>query len=214
MTNSNFIILIIAIIVLIAIIIFVNNKQPIPNSGSLPENMISKSKKRYVPKGSDELDDDYPSLFDSEFEKKSYVDKSNNEISAMDPDDDKYSVFDTNEKILSDNDSDGIFTHKKQKFTRKTPEDIKDLFDVEKLKPQEYEDWFDVVPMENTKRIKSTHLINPKQHLGIGTSAGCKKGGLLDIRGPVKVEHEKNELGPWGISTIQKDPYARGLCDY
>ena len=62
------------------------------------------------------------------------------------------------------------FSYKKKMFTRRTPEDIKAQFDVNKMLPQEYEeDWFDAEPLLSTKKIKGTHLIHPKVHLGVNT---------------------------------------------
>ena len=104
------------------------------------------------------------------------------------------------------------FTYKKQKFTRRTPEDVKDLFDVSKMLPQEIEDdWFDTEPLLSTKKIKGTHLIHPKVHMGVNTISGSLRNGTHDIRGDIV--NPKIPISPWGNSTIEPDTNLKGICN-
>lgn len=102
------------------------------------------------------------------------------------------------------------FTHKKQKFYTKTQEEIKDLFDVDKMLPQQIEDdWFDIGPLQDTKKIKGSNLINPKHHMGINTIATSSKNMSRDIRGDIVTP--KVNISPWMNSSIEPDPTLRGL---
>ena len=229
MANSNLLIILLIVIIIIMLIYFYdkNKNKPIPNSGSIPQSITNPNVDNNLNLYNDNLNDNLNTDLHSDIlndKKLNHNKKSNNImfsndlmssndgiISPSDPTVSKYSTLTGHE--LSDDPSENEFTYKKQKFIKKTPDDIKDLFDVEKLKPQEYEDWFDVVPHQNTKKIKGTHLIHPKEHLGISTTGSSKKGGMHDIRGPVKISNQKMNVGPWGISTMQPDDYGRGLCD-
>ncbi len=42
---------------------------------------------------------------------------------------------------------------------------------------------FDVEPLMGTKKIKGTHLIHPKVHMGVNTIQNSLKNGTHDIRG-------------------------------
>ena len=103
------------------------------------------------------------------------------------------------------------FHYKKNKFTKRTPDDIKDLFDVNKMLPQETEDdWFDDIHMKTAKHINNTHMIHPKKHIGIDTIGSSHKCSIRDIRGDIP--NPKISVSPWNNSTIEPDVYARGLC--
>lgn len=102
------------------------------------------------------------------------------------------------------------FLYKKKKFIKRTPEDVKDLFDVEKMLPQEIEeDWFDVEPLRTTKRIKG-NLLHPKYLIGVDTIRSSKKNSTHDIRGDVPTP--KIYVSPWNNSTIEPDNNFKGLC--
>ena len=213
MANSNFIMIVIGIIVLIAIIYFINrnDNQPIPNSGTISDGgTIPKTRRGDTSTmNKDYLDGIYSS---NQTNPQTKTNSTDNLLSSDDgiasP---KYSLLDY-QSDDNNNNVEGNFTYKKQKFVKKSAQDIKDLFDVEKLKPQEYENWFDVVPQQSTKHIKGIHLIHPKEHLGISTTGSCKKGGTHDIRG--QPQTKKTMVGPWNISTMESDPYAKGLCEF
>ncbi|BCS83047.1 hypothetical protein QLL95_gp1076 [Cotonvirus japonicus] len=104
------------------------------------------------------------------------------------------------------------FTYKKHKFTKRTPDDLNDLFDVSQMLPKEIEDdWWDNLPLDTTKKINGTHMINPKHHMGIDTVGNSKRNATTDPRG--EIPNPKISVSPWGNSTIEPNPYARGLCN-
>ena len=104
------------------------------------------------------------------------------------------------------------FSYKKKSFTRRTPEDVKDLFDINKMMPQEIEEeWFDIEPLQSTKKIKGSHLIHPKVHMGVNTVGGSLRNGTHDIRGDIP--NPKINVSPWNISTIEPDTNIRGICN-
>jgi len=106
----------------------------------------------------------------------------------------------------------GIFLIKKNKFTKRTPDDVKDLFDINKMLPQEIEkDWFDVEPLLTTKKIKGTHLLHPKVHMGVNTVASSLRNGTHDIRGDIP--NPKFPISPWLNSTIEPDTNLKGICN-
>lgn len=122
--------------------------------------------------------------------------------------------YDSDDVDADSHDAQGVrdprhFTYKKNKYTRRTPEDIEDLFDINQVLPQEFEDWFDVVPSQMTKKIKGTHYIHPKIHMGINTVGSSNKNGSLDIRGDVA--NPQISVSPWNNSTIEPS-ISRGLC--
>lgn len=104
------------------------------------------------------------------------------------------------------------FIYKKKKFTKRTPEDIKDLFDVDKMLPQEIEDdWFDTSPLMTAKKIKGSNLINPKKNIGINTVQSSLRNATHDIRGDIP--NPKINISPWNNSTIDPDTNIKGLCN-
>lgn len=111
------------------------------------------------------------------------------------------------ESDISDDPRD--FYYKKKKYTRRTPDDLKDLFNVDEMLPQEKEDWFDIEPLQTTKKIKSNQLVHPKVHMGIGTIGSSKKNATHDIRGNVPIE---KSVFPWMNSTIDPDTNLKSLC--
>jgi hypothetical protein len=103
------------------------------------------------------------------------------------------------------------FVHNKRRYKYQSAKDIEDQFNVQAMLPQEQEDdWFDVEPLLNTKKINNTHLINPKVHLGINQIGSvAKKNGSRDFRGDVPCP--KFNISPWNNSTI--DPHNNtGIC--
>lgn len=104
------------------------------------------------------------------------------------------------------------FSYKKKKFTKRTPNDVKELFDVNKMLPQEIEqDWFDVEPLLTTKKIRGTHLINPKVLIGVNTVQSSLRNGTHDIRGDIP--NPKIQVSPWLNSTIEPDTNLKGICN-
>lgn len=102
------------------------------------------------------------------------------------------------------------FTHNKNKFTLKTPQDIRDEFDVQQLLPQEEEEgWFEPITNRNTERVSSTNLIHPKTLKGINTVGASMKNPSIDIRGDIYVP--KRDVGPFGNSSYEPN-LTRGLC--
>lgn len=214
------------VIILIAVIWYLNkNDQPIPNDGIVSET--DDMEKHNIPKRSilhDRIDDMSDNIVDdlvsqcdmyspsdpmmrndfgpfTGYGKKRQLDFRNTEYPYSDDSDDS----DMRE------DDEKVFTYKKKTFTKRTPEDIKDLFDVNKMLPQETEDWFDTVPLQHTKKIKGTQLIHPKVHMGVNTTGSSLRNGTHDIRGDIP--NPKITVSPWGNSTIEPDTNIKGLCN-
>lgn len=104
------------------------------------------------------------------------------------------------------------FSYKKKKFTKRTPDDVTDLFNVNKMLPQEVEeDWFDVEPLLTTKKIRGTHLIHPKVHMGVNTVQNSLRNATHDIRGDIP--NPKINVSPWMNSTIEPDTNLKGICN-
>jgi len=104
------------------------------------------------------------------------------------------------------------FTHKRQQFTKRTPSDIKDQFDSNKMLPNEIEqDWFDVEPLLTTKKIRGTHLLHPKVHMGVNTVGSSLRNGTHDLRGDIP--NPKIYVSPWLNSTIEPDTNIKGICN-
>ncbi|MEM0354180.1 MAG: hypothetical protein QXW79_01225 [Thermoplasmata archaeon] len=210
----------VAIVVGILLIIIIyclsrSSRQLIPNSGTItiPNHMTSNiDPNNSSGKVVDELVDQYLSK------------NKSGDVDATDPMSEKYYRYDdyshkknyltseVNSAFTDDGEGDPRnFTYKKKKFTRRTPEDIKDLFDVNKMLPQEIDkDWFDIEPLQTTKKIKDTHLLHPKVHMGINTVGSSLKNGTHDLRGDIV--NPKIPVSPWGNSTIEPDTNIRGIC--
>ena len=234
--NRNILLAILAAIILIGIIYYLNknDNRAVPNEG-----VITNNEDIYPMDQMDQMDQmdlmdpmqnyrdglNSPSKINT---KNNIVDDlvaqydMNDLISASDPMATNHQVFDDyvpkkylnkdkTHYLLSDDDDEEDFVYKKQKFTRKTQDDINDLFDVSKLLPQENEEgWFDTSTLQNAKKIKGTHMIHPKKHMGINTVGTRGKNPSLDMRGDVP--NDKIPISPWGNSTIDRVEYPNGLC--
>lgn len=231
MTDQNSTILIIVIII-VALGIFVywinKNNKPIPNSGVVNKNRF-KSPMSAIPRElnnrrnddlSDNVVDELLSLRDESSEQ---LDGPSGYYQASDSKSEEYGNFDgylekrqinmkKMEEPYHENKYDTRdFSYKKKKFTKRTQQDIEDLFDVDKMLPQEIEnDWFDTEPLQTTKKIKSSSLIHPKVHMGVNTVGSSLKNGSLDIRGDIP--NPKINVSPFNNSTIEPDTNIRGLC--
>jgi hypothetical protein len=233
MTDSNLLFVIIAVIALIAIIYYLNknNDQPVPNSGSI-ENIVKNSvpnrtmlaKSNGIPNRSIAKENSCKDISDDivdELVMQYNVDDIANdtdatEYSPVDPmanDYGKYASYPEKKHSASFNsdnsDSDKEFVYKKNKFIRKTPDDIKDLFNPDKLLPQEVENWFDL-PLEKTKKIKGCHLIQPGAHFGVNTINTSNKNPSHDIRGDIP--NPKLGASMWNNSTIDRNRDPNGIC--
>jgi hypothetical protein len=115
------------------------------------------------------------------------------------------------EPYYSDKHDPRDFSYKGNKFTQRTPESVKELFDVAKMLPQESrQDWFDIEPLESTTKIQGTHLLNPKIHMGVNTVMSSKRNATHDIRGDIP--NPKIRVSPFLNSTIEPDTNIKGLC--
>jgi hypothetical protein len=104
------------------------------------------------------------------------------------------------------------FSYKKKRFTKRTPDDVKELFNINAMLPEEIQqDWFDVEPLLTTKKIKGTHLIHPKVHMGVNTVGNSLKNGTHDLRGDIA--NPKMNVSPWMNSTIEPDTNLKGICN-
>lgn len=143
----------------------------------------------------------------------SILNSINNTNSASDSDnillsDMQYSDVGAN---YNDNNNNCNFVHNKKAYVRKSRKDIEDLYDVDQMLPQEIEnDWFDTAPLQTTKKIKNSHLIDPKTQFGHNSQGSSLKNPSLDLRGDIYVE--KRDVGPWMNSTTDPDTNIRGLC--
>lgn len=109
--------------------------------------------------------------------------------------------------------SENDFLYKKKKFTRRTPADIEDQFDIEKMLPQEHDkDWWDPMPLDHTTRVSGDNHICSKSDIGLNTIGTTRKNKSLDMRGDAGVQNPVGNTGPFMTSTIEPDQYARGLC--
>jgi hypothetical protein len=218
-----------------------NDDQPIPNEGSIIEaaDKAHGSKTAIVPppnyraanppildnRKSDEISG---SIVDDLIAEYSVEDRpmegGTGSFTACDPLSDSYGPFDNYgrkrqlnmkrmEQPYYEDDYDARdFSYKKKRFTKRTPDDVKELFDVNKMLPQEVEeDWFDVEPLLTTKKIRGTHLIHPKVHMGVNTVASTLRNGTHDIRGDIP--NPKINVSPWLNSTIEPDTNLKGICN-
>lgn len=202
--NSNILLTIVVIIIIIAIIYYLNKN----NSSTFEGYKKVGSKKNSSKKHSGEISD---SVMDELLVECGVND--NNTFSPSDPMASPFGSYEPGELFEeSDSESDNRnFTHKKKKYKKRTPEDIKDLFDINKMLPNEIEEkWFDVQPLQATKKIKGTHFIHPKIHMGQNTVSSSLKNATHDIRG--EIPNPKINVSPWGNSTIEPDKNLRGLC--
>lgn len=226
MSDSKLLVGLIIIALIIAVIwaLNKNNNRLIPNDGTIIDIPDIKQQMKAIDNGSKILNNNRQL---NEYVVNDIVDEiiSQTEASQYSPTSsisDKYGSFDnyehkkhlntTNtEYPYSDENDDRNFVYKKKNFTKRTHEDIQDLFDVDKMLPQEMEQgWFDPVPLQHTKKIKGTQFVHPKEHMGINTVGSSRKNGTHDIRGDIP--NPQIKVSPWNNSTIVPDPYARGLC--
>jgi hypothetical protein len=182
---------IIIIIIIISIIYFLNKNDVQPLNGPLENYQNTNYEQERINNGSNIEND--------------ILDEFSNTVTASDPMMKPYKNIDDN--LESDPRE---FVYKKKKFIKRTPDDVKDLFDIEKMLPQEIEDdWFDVEPLRTTKRIKG-NLLHPKYLIGVDTIRSSKKNSTHDIRGDIPTP--KICISPWNNSTIEPDNNIRGLC--
>lgn len=219
-TSSNILLIIVIIIIIGAVIYYIsiNNKQPntgstnlnntpyfaetfaqdnntknisnVSNVGAVGANGVPIRKCHNI---SDNIVDDFMSQYDAS---------------------DNYDQYIPSGPIANNykQDESTDFTYKKNKFTRRTPDDIEDLFDVQKMLPQEIEEnWFDADHLQHAKKIKGTQFIHPKNHMGVNTVGSSLKYGTHDIRGDIPIQ--KVDVSPWGNSTIEPDTNIRGFCN-
>lgn len=130
------------------------------------------------------------------------------------------SYFDANNNILADSqgcvkftpmdETNGQFAVFKSQGREKCGSnqdcDPEDLFDLDKLLPQEVNDnWFDVVPEPIS--VKNRHLINITKPIGVNTVGSSKKNASHDLRG--NPPNPKFIISPFLNSTIEPDINVR-----
>lgn len=204
--NNNILLVIIAVIVLIIVIYYLNknNDQPVPNQGQLVDNIYEKYTNNFAIKNNNcgnIIDDDATDCNDNE---ENFVPKPRNYNN------DNYGYF---KKTYSDEEpcdekDNRDFVFKKKDYTLRTHEDLKDLYDVDKLLPNEEQpEWFDQ-PLQNTKKLKGTSFMHPKIHMGANTKGSSLKNGTRDFRGDI-ITPKIDTL--WMCSTIDPDTNLRGI---
>lgn len=178
-----------------------NNRATNDISDNVLDDLISQYNNKYIPS------DDHTGTFSASDP------MSNNHGTFSDYGTKNHLNFKQMEQPYSDSDCDPRdFSYKKKKFTKRTHEDVQDLFNVSKMLPQEIEeDWFDIGPLQNTKQIKGTHLIHPKVHMGVNTIGSSLKNATHDIRGDIP--NPKIKVSPFLNSTIEPDNNIKGLCN-
>lgn len=211
--DSNRIILIIGIVVILYLIYHFTkeNNSPIPNDGSLSAIQLELNNRN-----------DYSSELVNEVVSQYTMNNRDSEgtgsFGASDPMESDYGAFAGNvnkEQIDMSRMEEPMrteFTHKKKKFVKRTPEEVEDLFDVDKMLPQEErDDWFDTEPLQTTKKIKGNQfLVHPKYNIGVNTVGTSLRNGSHDLRGDIP--NPKINIGPWMNSTIEPDTNIKGLC--
>lgn len=106
--------------------------------------------------------------------------------------------------------SDKDFVFKRKKFTRRTPKDFEDQFNLDNFMPKERrKGWFGDEPLIDTKRVGDRFMLHPKTGIGLNTGMGSRKNQSLDLRGDIQTR--KHDL-IWGNSTIEPNKHAKGLC--
>jgi hypothetical protein len=81
-----------------------------------------------------------------------------------------------------------------------------DLFNVDKMLPQEVnDDWFNVQP--EPVSVKNRHLINVTKPIGVNTIGSSLRNASHDLRGPE--ECPKFTVSPWLQSSIEPDHNLR-----
>ncbi len=214
-SSSNIILIVIGIILLIVVIYYINknNDQPmkedfiteLQQSGQMydtckDQNNYSPNQKNY--NGQNKTLDGIIPKYDNFISDNQ---TSNNTISDI-------MNSPTYGSPIQSNCDKNEFVYKKKKFVKKTPEDLNDLFDINKMLPNEIEDdWFDTAPLMSTKQINNTQLIHPKVHMGTNTVQSTLKNATHDIRGDIP-NPKLNVFLPWNNSTIEHDNNIKGLC--
>lgn len=230
MAGSSDIVATIIIIFLIVVIIYYytqHHNKLIPNDGDVDDAIKSQNKVNYV-KDSDpkyrnaNMSDNVLGSLVSQYNADGKADNIKSEsqiLSASDPLSQNYgdfSLYPDNNNLFDDDDDDADdqrdFVYKKKQFTKRTSDDIKDIFNVQDYLPQEIEeDWFDIEPLNCTKKISGTHLIHPKYHMGVNTVNSSLKNATHDIRGDIP--NPKINVSPFMNSSIEPDTNLRGLCN-
>ena len=129
------------------------------------------------------------------------------------PQKDQINRFDRMEKPFNtDNVDQGVFVYKDGKMRVKTAEQAKSELNSDNYLPKQQEsDWFDVEPVQGSKRIRGTHFIHPKVWHGVNTVGSSLRNASYDLRGNVPVP--KINVSPWLNSTIDPDTNIMGICN-
>lgn len=221
--KSNIILAIIAAIVLIFIIYYLNrnDEQPAairPNPKSQYQPTIETLETTDT--RNDSRDDRYDDIIENnQHQLDNYV-RPDMSSYVSDP----ISVDDIINGCYSDNiDSDHLdnldnsiedesknFTFRGQKFKHQSDDAIKDQFNIKEMMPKEIENWFDTSIIQGTKKIKGTHMIHPKAHMGQNTNNVTRRNGSRDLRGDIPIP--KLNITPFNISTIEQNNIPNGIC--
>ena len=232
---SNLAMFLIIAVVIIGVIYYFNQGFPIPNEGTVATTQpagkptasalaslrVSDAQNRAPISASDNVVNDFIKSYTiSEPE----VTRAGDEFEANDPyastegpfgglPPKKYlNVKKMEQPYVDDEDNANTFIYKKKKFVRRTPEDIEDQYDVRQYLPQQVEDdWFDVAPLESVKKIRGTHLIHPKVHIGVTTVGSSLRNATHDLRG--NPPNPKINVSPWNNSTIEPDTNLRPISN-
>jgi hypothetical protein len=232
---SNLIMIVFVVIVIFGIIKFLDySDEPLPNEGKLSDQIAQTNRNvnnvnNQLPlvtqtngvknKDADKMVDDFVRNFQIN---ERPIDRASS-FEPVDPfasEDGQFTGLPQKKQIdlrkidnpFTTSPSDQTFVFKKKNFVLKNQDSVKDMFDSQKLLPNEINnDWFDVAPLQTTKKIKGTHLLHPKTHFGVNTVGSSLRNALLDIRGNIPVP--KINVGPWNQSTIEPDTNLMGLSN-
>ena len=218
MTEFNRIIIAIIIaVILVGIIYYLNKREnpTVPNQGTIGPDINLHKQEMTLPSQTVNTTGADVNNLNNLTPRKS----ASNEVTPSDPLASRHQVLDDNDFNFShgpttDTESEQSnnmnFVHKKQKYVKKTRKDIDDKFDALSMLPKEDEDWWDTTCLAKPTKINGTHMIHPKQHMGMNTVGTRGKNPCLDIRGNIPVH--KKEL-PFGNPTMDYDGNPTGLCN-
>jgi len=217
MTNSNDLFgILILVAILYAVYYFANDcKHPyIPNEDKAQFDKIGKSKDSDL---TDQLVNQYrppnnEQSSGSTFEARDEYDNVNGSFEGL-PKKDQIDKTGKMDKPFNTEDTDnGVFVYRDTKFGVSTVEEAKAELNSDNYLPkQQKNDWFDVEPIQGSKKIRGTHFIHPKVWNGVNTVGSSLRNASYDLRGNVPTP--KINVSIWNNSTIDPDTNIMGICN-
>lgn len=208
MTKSNDLIGVLLLIsILYAVYYFANDcKHPkIPNEGEVNASVTDKLVNDFKP-----ASNDLPA--GSTYQARDEYDNVNGSFSGL-PNKEQANIGEQTLPYSKDGTTPtGAFAYKGSKFEIKDQQSIKEELNSDNYLPkQQQSDWFDVEPIQGSKKIRGTHFIHPKVWHGVNTVGSSLRNASYDLRGNVPVP--KINVSPWLNSTIDPDTNIMGICN-